>query len=232
MNYIKDNLNEIEKRIEDACQRSGRSRDEITLIAVSKTVEADVMNASIEFGVNAFGENKVQEIRRKFDDVKKGPKWHLIGHLQTNKVKYIIDKVAMIHSVDSLKLAEEINKRAKMNDLIMDVLIQVDVANEAQKFGCDLKDLKPLVEEMLKLENISIKGLMFIAPFVDNPEEVRVYFKEMKFLFDDLSKSFEHERFEMETLSMGMTGDFEVAIEEGATMIRVGTGIYGKRNYS
>jgi pyridoxal phosphate enzyme (YggS family) len=229
MKYIKSNLLEIENRISRALEKSNRSRDEITLISVSKTVEADVMNASIGFGVTDLGENRVQEIRRKFDDVDNA-NWHLIGHLQTNKVKYIIDKVCLIHSVDSLKLAEEINKRASQHNIVMPILIQVDMANEAQKFGIDTDQLKSLLNSIKELKSISVKGLMFIAPFVDNPEEVRIHFKAMKELFDEL-KSLESENIKMEELSMGMTGDFEVAIEEGATMIRVGTGIYGKRNY-
>ncbi|MBN2795468.1 MAG: YggS family pyridoxal phosphate-dependent enzyme [Clostridia bacterium] len=232
MDYLKINLDAINQKIVQACQRVGRSPEEITLIAVSKTVEADVMNASVEYGVQVFGENKVQEIRRKFPDVVSGPKWHLIGHLQSNKVKYIIDKVELIHSVDSFKLAEEINKRAGLENRLMDVLIQVDIAEETQKFGCDKDELYQLIKDILKLDHIRIKGLMFIAPFVDNPEEVRVYFKEMKQLFDQIKVEIKHDHLSMDTLSMGMTGDFEVAIEEGATMIRVGTGIFGKRNYS
>lgn len=228
MEYINENLKNIENRIQAACERAHRKREEITLIAVSKTVEADVMNASIDYGVTDLGENRVQEIRRKYDDVKSA-KWHLIGHLQSNKVKYIMDKVDLIHSVDSLKLAEEINKRAQGQNRVMPILIQVDAAEEVQKFGVGVDELKPLITSMLELENIVVKGLMFIAPFVDNPEEVRGYFKKMKKLFDSIDMS--HPRLQMEHLSMGMTGDFEVAIEEGATLIRVGTGIYGKRNY-
>lgn len=227
MEYIKENLSHVEERIEAACKRAGRSRDEITLISVSKTVEADVMNASIGYGVTDLGENRVQEIRRKYDDVKEA-KWHLIGHLQSNKVKYIMDKVSMIHSVDSFKLAEEISKRALDP---MPILIQVDMADEASKFGVSPDDVKDLIQQVLSLENISVQGLMFIAPFVDNPEEVRSYFKAMKTLFDDL-KVIDHPNMEFKHISMGMTGDFEVAIEEGATLIRVGTGIYGKRDYN
>lgn len=228
MEYISENLKHIEERINRACQRSGRKREEITLISVSKTVEADVMNASIDYGVTDLGENRVQEIRRKYDDVKTA-NWHLIGHLQSNKVKYIIDKVSLIHSVDSLKLAEEINKRAGGLGIKMPILIQVDAAEEAQKFGVSMSEVKGLITKLLEFENLIVQGLMFIAPFVDNPEEVRDYFKSVKNLFDSID--LEHPRLDMKHLSMGMTGDFEVAIEEGATLIRVGTGIYGKRNY-
>lgn len=232
MEYIKHNLDHIEERIQLACKKSGRTREMVQLIAVSKTVEADVMNASIGYGVTALGESKVQEIRRKYDDVEKGPIWHLIGHLQSNKVKYIIDKVGLIHSVDSLKLAEEISKRAVQNDLTMNVLIQVDVANETSKFGVELDAVIVLIKNILELDNIVVEGLMFIAPFVDNSEEVRTYFKEMKNLFDRVKEEIEHPRLNMKHLSMGMTNDFEVAIEEGATLLRVGTGIYGKRDYT
>lgn len=231
MEYIKENLDSIEERIQKACERAGRLRDEVQLIAVSKTVEADVMNASIDVGVTDLGENRVQEIRRKFDDVKPA-KWHLIGHLQTNKVKYIIDKVDLIHSVDSLKLAEEISKRAKSHHREMSILLQVDMAEEAQKFGMATEEVKDLLNQILELENIHVEGLMFIAPFVDDPEEVRDHFKSMKVLFDDIQRSMTHERLHMKHLSMGMTGDFEVAIEEGATLLRIGTGVYGKRNYT
>lgn len=231
MEYLKTNLEEVEKRIQNACDRVGRKRDEVTLIAVSKTVEADVMNASIEYGATDLGESRVQEIRRKYDDVKFPAHWHLIGHLQSNKVKYIIDKVALIHSVDSFKLAEEISKRATLASKTMSVLIQVDMAHEDSKFGVDKDDVLKLIESVLTLENINIEGLMFIAPFVDNPEDVRNHFKAMKVLFDDIKNSITHAQLDMKHLSMGMTNDFEVAIEEGATLLRVGTGIYGKRDY-
>ncbi len=231
MDYLKENLNEINKRIDEAVKRAGRSREDVTLIAVSKTVEADIMNASIEVGVTDLGENRVQEIQRKYDDVKKGVKWHLIGHLQRNKVKYIIDKVDLIHSVDSFRLAKEISDRAEKANRIMDILIQVDIAKEDSKFGVDENKVEELIKEILTLSNIKVKGLMFIAPFVYDPEEVRIYFKGMKDLFDRIKKNIKDDKLDMEHLSMGMTNDFEVAIEEGATLLRVGTGIYGKRNY-
>jgi pyridoxal phosphate enzyme (YggS family) len=231
MDYIKDNLEAVEERIAAACKRAGRDRSEVQLIAVSKTVEADVMNASIECGVTDLGENRVQEIRRKYDDVMEA-KWHLIGHLQSNKVKYIIDKVHLIHSVDSLKLAEEISKRAGQHEKKMPILLQVDMASEASKHGMAADDVKSLLLSILELEHLEVNGLMFIAPFVSDPEDVRGYFKQMKALFDDIKDNIKHERLEMKHLSMGMTGDFEVAIEEGATLLRVGTGVYGKRDYN
>ncbi len=231
MEYIKDNLAEIEQRIQAACDKAKRPREDVHLIAVSKTVEADVMNTSIDFGVTDLGESKVQEIRRKFDDVKPAH-WHLIGHLQSNKVKYIIDKVDLIHSVDSFKLAQEISKRAASHDKVMSILLQVDMASEESKFGMASEDVQRLIEQILTLDALSIEGLMFIAPYVPDSEDVREYFKKMKRLFDDIKEKMNHERLNMKHLSMGMTNDFEVAIEEGATLLRVGTGVYGKRNYN
>lgn len=231
MEYIKDNLAEIELRIQAACDNAKRPREDVHLIAVSKTVEADVMNTSIDFGVTDLGESKVQEIRRKFDDVKPAH-WHLIGHLQSNKVKYIIDKVDLIHSVDSFKLAQEISKRAASHDKVMSILLQVDMATEDTKFGMASEDVQHLIEQILTLDAVSIEGLMFIAPYVPDPEDVREYFKQMKRLFDDIKEKMNHERLNMKHLSMGMTNDFEVAIEEGATLLRVGTGVYGRRNYN
>lgn len=231
MDYLEENLNDIEIRIQNACEKAGRSRDEVQLIAVSKTVEADVMNASIDAGVTDLGESKVQEIRRKYDDVKDA-KWHLIGHLQTNKVKYIIDKVDLIHSVDSLKLAEAISKKAETHNKNMSILLQVDMAKETSKFGMASEDVTSLIENILMLPNLIVEGLMFIAPFAADPEEVRIYFKNMKRLFDEIQESMSHEQLKMKHLSMGMTNDFEVAIEEGATLLRVGTGVYGKRDYT
>lgn len=230
MDYLKENFEIIENKIKTACIKSNRKREEVQLISVSKTVEANVINASIDIGVTVIGENKVQEIRRKFDDVK-NVKWHLIGHLQTNKVKYIIDKVDMIHSVDSFKLAQEISKRASAIDVEMKILIQVDAANEESKFGVDKSELKELVNEISKLPNILINGLMFIAPFVSNSEDVRKYFSDMKDIFDEIKYNSSIDNIRMEHLSMGMTNDFEIAIEEGATLLRIGTGIYGRRIY-
>ncbi len=227
--YIRGNLEEIQGNIRSACEKSGRNPDEVTLVAVTKTVEADVMNAAIDLGVTIVGENRVQEIRRKFDDVKP-VSWHQIGHLQRNKVKYIADKVDMIHSVDSIRLAEEISDKAQKFGRTIDILIQVNVAGESQKFGIDDETLTEMLTEISKLEGIKVKGLMLIAPFADDPETVRPIFRRMKEIFDS-TKNSNYDNVEMKYLSMGMTGDYEVAIEEGANMVRIGSGIFGKRTY-
>ena len=192
----------------------------------------NVNNGNIDYGVVALGESKVQEIRRKYENVKDGVEWHLIGHLQTNKVKYIIDKVDIIHSVDSLRLAEEISKRATQHGKVIKVLVQVDAADEEAKFGMKKNEVENLVVEISKLPNVIVNGLMFIAPYVDNSENIRKYFVDMKEIFDEIKYNSNSENIQMEHLSMGMTNDFEIAIEEGATLIRVGTGIYGKRDYT
>jgi len=231
MEYLVHNLKDVNERIDEACKKAGRETQEITLIAVSKTVESDVINESITKGVTDIGENKVQEIIRKYDDID-NVKWHLIGHLQTNKVKYIIDKVDMIHSVDSEKLAVEIDKRAKKADRIIDILLQVNVADEDSKFGIQSKNVEGLVSKLSTLENVRIKGLMTIAPFYENPEDLRKYFRELREIFDNLKYNNKYTNVDMQHLSMGMTNDFEVAIQEGATMLRIGTGIYGRRDYA
>ncbi|MBN2897199.1 MAG: YggS family pyridoxal phosphate-dependent enzyme [Clostridia bacterium] len=231
MEYLKINLEEINANIERACARAGRSRDEVTLIGVTKTIDEPAINASIQYGVTDIAENKVQEITRKYDNIHKGVKWHLIGHLQTNKVKYIIDKVDLIHSLDSFKLAEEIDKRAAQHGKVMEVLIQINVVDEESKFGIPRSEVMSLLEEVSKLQHIKVAGLMNIAPFYDDPEMARRDFKVMKQLFDTL-KDTTFDNVEMKYLSMGMTGDYEVAVEEGANLLRVGTGIYGARDYS
>ena len=191
----------------------------------------DEINEAIDCGITDIGENKVQEIMDKYEHVKP-VRWHLIGHLQTNKVKYIIDKVSMIHSVDSLKLAQEINKRAQQHNLTMDILIQVNSAEEESKFGITTEETGQLIRDILdSCENIRIRGLMCIAPFEENPEDVRVYFAEVKKLYDEYGKM-EHPHLDFKYLSMGMSGDFHVAIEEGSNLIRVGTSIFGARDYS
>jgi hypothetical protein len=227
--YIKENLDEIKKNIERACQKNGRNPEEITLVAVTKTIEPDAMNAAIDYGVSVIGENRVQEIRRKFDDVK-SVSWHQIGHLQRNKVKYIADKVDMIHSVDSVKLAKEISNKAKSHDRTIDILIQVNVAGESQKFGIDEDELEKVIQEVAHFENIQVKGLMLIAPFAENPETVRPIFRRMKEIFDS-TKNSNYDNVDMDYLSMGMSGDYVVAVEEGANMVRIGSGIFGARTY-
>ena len=225
---LKENLSEVEERIQAACERAGRKRDEVTLIAVSKTKPPHMLQEAYDLGVRVFGENKVQEIREKYEILPQDIQWHMIGHLQTNKVKYIIDKVKLIHSVDSLKLGETIEKEAAKQNRIMDILLEVNVAQESSKFGLKTEEVIPLMEKFSQLPHLRVKGLMTIAPFVENPEENRKHFKKLYQLYVDI-KSKNIDNGTMSVLSMGMTGDFEVAVEEGATMIRVGTGIFGSR---
>ncbi len=227
---IKHNLEKVERLIADAAIKAGRDPFEVKLIAVSKTKPAADINEAIRWGVTDIGENKVQEVMDKYESVDP-VNWHFIGHLQRNKVKYIIDKVAMIHSVDSLKLAKEIDFRASNAGLTMDVLIQINTAGEENKYGITFADAPALVGEILKeCNSVHIKGLMSVVPIAEDPEEVSVYFKKTKELFDKLNNEMSHDRLRMEHLSMGMTHDFEVAIREGSTMVRVGTAIFGERN--
>lgn len=227
---LKENLKNVEANIQAACDRSGRNRDEVTLIAVSKTKPVEMLQEIYDAGIRDFGENKVQELCDKIEKMPSDIKWHMIGHLQRNKVKYIVGKVELIHSVDSYRLAEEINIQAKKQGVIVPILVEVNIAHEESKFGISEEDAILLVKEIAELENIRIMGLMTIAPYVENPEDNRLYFRKIKELSVDIdSKNIDN--VSMKILSMGMTGDYEVAIEEGATMVRVGTGIFGKRNY-
>ena len=227
---IQEKLNAVETKIEAACRRSGRERQSVKLIAVSKTKPVSMLQEAYDLGCRDFGENKVQELVEKYDRLPKDIRWHMIGHLQRNKVKYIVDKVYMIHSVDSLRLAEEISKEAVKKNVTVSVLVEVNVADEASKFGVSAAEAPALVEQIAKLPHILVKGLMTIAPYVDDPEENRLYFAKLKQIYVDIiHKSIDNVC--MEELSMGMTGDYEVAIEEGATYIRVGTGIFGERRY-
>lgn len=227
---LKDNLKTVEEHVQEACKRAGRSREEVTLIAVSKTKPLEMLQEIYGEGVRDFGENKVQELCDKIEQLPSDIRWHMIGHLQRNKVKYIVGKVALIHSVDTYRLAEEINIQAKKRGIIVPILVEVNIAGEKTKFGTTAEDAMLLVEEISKLENVRIKGLMTIAPFVENPEDNRLYFRKIKQLSVDITNK-NIDNVSMEILSMGMTGDYEVAIEEGATMVRVGTGIFGARNY-
>lgn len=227
---LKENLAVVEQNICDACKRAGRAREEVTLIAVSKTKPVDMLQEVYDTGIRYFGENKVQELCGKIDELPGDIKWHMIGHLQRNKVKYIIDKVDLIHSVDTYRLAEEINIQAKKKNIIVPILVEVNIAGEESKFGTSEEDAILLVEEISKLENIRIKGLMTIAPYVVDSEENRAFFRKIKQLSVDITNKNIH-NVSMEILSMGMTGDYAVAIEEGATMVRVGTGIFGERVY-
>lgn len=228
---IQSAVDRIKQRIEEACLRVERDPNEIILIGVTKTVEADVMNEAIEAGILHFGENRVQEVLRKRPDIKGSVQWHLIGHLQTNKVKQIIDQVDLIHSVDSLRLLEEIRLRSLALGKEAQILIQLNIAEEKQKFGIESESLELLLQNVAQNSGVKINGIMTIAPFTDDPEDVRIVFKEMKVIFDAI-KQRKLNNVEMKYLSMGMTGDFEVAIEEGANMIRVGTGIFGARTYN
>ena len=227
---ISDNLRIVEKNISAACKRSGRARSDVTLIAVSKTKPVEMLQEAYDLGCRDFGENKVQELLDKYDKMPKDIRWHMIGHLQRNKVKYIVDKVYMIHSVDSVRLAEEISKEAVKKNVTVAVLVEINVADEESKFGVSVDEAVALVENISKLPNIVVKGLMTIAPYVENSEENRLYFAKLNQIYVDIIHKNIDNIF-MEELSMGMTGDYEVAIEEGATYIRVGTGIFGERQY-
>ena len=227
---VAENLAQVQKNINESCNKINRDPNEVTLIAVSKTKPVEMLKEAYDAGARVFGENKVQEIVDKYDQMPSDVKWHMIGHLQRNKVKYLMGKVVLIHSVDSLRLAEQIEHEAAKADIVMPVLIEVNVAEEESKFGTTSEAAMQLVEAVSKLPHIKIRGLMTIAPFTDNPEDNRIYFRKLKQLSVDI-KSKNIDNVDMDELSMGMTGDYEVAIEEGATMVRVGTGIFGKRNY-
>ena len=209
----------------------GRAPSEITLVAVSKTKPVSMLQEAYDAGARVFGENKVQEIMDKYDQLPSDIQWHMIGHLQRNKVKYIIDKVAMIHSVDSLRLAQTIEQEAAKKELVMPILLEVNVAEEDTKFGLKVEEVLPLLEQISSFSHIQVKGLMTIAPFVENPEENREVFRTLKKLSVDISAK-NINNVTMSVLSMGMTGDYQVAVQEGSTMVRVGTGIFGERNYA
>ncbi len=216
--------------MEEACRVSGRSPEEVSLIAVSKTKPVPMLQEAYDAGCRDFGENKVQEIMDKIDKLPSDIRWHMIGHLQTNKVKYIVGKVFLIHSVDSLHLAEAISKEAVKQNAMVNILIEVNVAKEDTKYGAMAEDTVSLVEKIALLPGICVKGLMTIAPYVENPQENRQYFVKLRQLAVDI-KSKNIDNVHMDILSMGMTGDYMVAIEEGATYVRVGTGIFGERQY-
>lgn len=231
MEDIRGNLGIINEQIKLCAEKCGRKAEDVLLCAVSKTRTPEEINIAIDAGVTDIGENKVQEIMDKFDAVKP-VKWHMIGHLQTNKVKYIIDKVSMIHSVDSYKLAAEINKRAAQHNIVMDILIQVNSAEEESKFGITTSETEALIKEILDTcENIRIKGLMCIAPYADDPEDIKIYFEDVKKQYDEFGK-IDHPMLDFKYLSMGMSHDFPVAIEAGSNLVRVGSAIFGERNYN
>lgn len=225
---IKENLEEVREKIRQACQRSGRREEDVTLISVSKTKPVEVLREAYEAGSRDFGENRVQEIMEKYGQMPEDVRWHMIGHLQKNKVRQVIDKAVLIHSVDTVELAEQIEKDAAKRDLTVDILLEVNVAEEESKFGFRTEEVEAAVMKIKEFPHVHIKGLMTIAPFVSNSEDNREVFKKLYQLYVDI-RSKNIDNVNMSVLSMGMTGDYEVAVEEGATMIRVGTGIFGAR---
>lgn len=227
---VKENLLDIERRIQEACDRSHRDRSEVTLIAVSKTKPVSMIEEAMGCGIVDFGENKPQELRDKYEVLPKHLRWHMIGNLQRNKVKYIIDKAVMIHSLGSLELAETIEKEAVKHELVMPVLVEVNVAKEASKGGIMPEDAENFIREAALFPHLRIKGLMTIAPVVERPEDNRWVFHALRNLAVDIGRQ-NIDNVAMSELSMGMTGDFETAVEEGATYVRVGTGIFGERDY-
>ena len=228
---IRENIEHVENTIDEACRQSGRNRSEVTLIAVSKTKPVEMLKAAYETGCREVGENKVQDLVDKYEVLPKDIRSHMIGHLQRNKVKYIVDKVYLIHSVDSLRLAEEISKEAAKKNVDVNILVEVNVAGEETKFGTGCEEAKQLVRDIAQLPHVHIQGLMTIAPYVENSEENRIYFQQLKKLSVDISSE-NIDNVSMKVLSMGMTGDYAVAVSEGATYVRVGTGIFGERNYA
>lgn len=227
---VKENIAAVRQRIEEACRRAGRDTQSVTLIAVSKTKPIPMIEEAYEAGSRDFGENKAQDMRDKHDAMKEDIRWHFIGHLQTNKIKYVVGRAYMIHSLDSLHLAQAIEAECVKKDVHIPVLIEVNAAAEESKFGVTPEETETLIREVSRLPHLQVSGLMTIAPFVENPEENRQYFRKLHDLYIDIqSKSIDNVN--MSVLSMGMTGDFEIAIEEGATHVRVGTGIFGERNY-
>ena len=227
---VKENLSIVEQNIQKACARSGRDRSEVQLIAVSKTKPVEMLKEAYDCQIRDFGENKPQEIREKFPQLPEDIRWHMIGHLQRNKIKYIIDKVCMIHSIESVRLAEAVSEEAAKHGRVIPVLVEVNMAGEETKFGIRPEETEDFIREISLLPNIQVNGLMTIAPYTEHAEDNRIYFRNLKKLYVDIKEK-NIDNVVMSNLSMGMTGDYEVAIEEGATMVRVGTGIFGERFY-
>ena len=227
---ITENLEQVRKNIDEACRMAGRDPKEVTWIAVSKTKPVSMLKEAYDAGARCFGENKVQEIMDKHPQLPEDIQWHMIGHLQRNKVKYIVDKVSMIHSVDSLRLAQTIEQEAAKHNVCVPVLLEVNVAQEESKFGLKMDEVLPLIETIADFPHIKVQGLMTIAPYVENAEDNRDFFRQLKKLSVDIEAK-NINNVSMSVLSMGMTGDYQVAVQEGATMVRVGTGIFGERNY-
>jgi pyridoxal phosphate enzyme (YggS family) len=230
IDLVRENLKEVNNRILAACKRAERNPEEVTLIAVSKTKPAVMISEAYSAGVRDFGENKVQELCEKHLTLPEDIRWHMIGHLQRNKVKQVIDKTVLIHSVDSIRLAEQIEEEAARKNLIVDILLEVNVAEEESKYGFKLGETESAIRRIASLPHVKIKGLMTIAPFVEKSEENRPVFKKLRQFYVDM-QSKNVDNVSMNMLSMGMTGDYEIAIEEGATLVRVGTGIFGTRYY-
>lgn len=227
---IGENLKTVEEAIDSSCRKASRGRDEVTLVAVSKTMPLSMLMEAYREGIRDFGENKVQELMDKIPHMPPDVRWHMIGHLQRNKVKYIVGRVSLIHSVDSFRLAEEISREAVRKGVAADILVEVNVAAEESKFGIAAEEACGLVEAIAKLPAICVKGLMTIAPYTEIPEDNRHYFRRLKQLSVDIERK-NIDNVSMAVLSMGMTGDFPIAIEEGATCVRIGTGIFGRRDY-
>ena len=227
---VKENLKEVEEKIRQACLRSGRDPKEVTLIAVSKTKPVSMIEEAYAQGIRNFGENKPQELKEKDMILPDDIYWHMIGHLQRNKIKYVLERAKLIHSVDSVRLAEAIEEEAAKRELTVPILLEVNIAREASKFGLLQEEIFDALEVISKLPHLRVEGLMTIAPFVENAEENRIHFKNLRKLSVDIEQK-NIDNVNMCNLSMGMTGDYEIAIEEGATMVRVGTGIFGERSY-
>ena len=228
---IKENLTMVQENIRAACKRAGRKETEVTLIAVSKTKPLSMIEEAYAAGMREFGENKPQEMRDKAKAFSEPVHWHMIGSLQSNKIKYVTGTACMIHSVDSVSLAATIEKEAAKKELVMDILLEVNVAEEASKHGFSISEVLPAVQNISKMSHLQIRGLMTVAPYTENAEENRIYFRKMKELLVDINAK-NIDNVYMDSLSMGMSSDYEVAIEEGATMVRIGTGIFGERDYS
>ena len=225
---ISENLSIVRENIKRSAREAGREPEEVTLIAVSKTKPAAMIEEAYACGCRDFGENRVQELCEKYEVLPKDIRWHLIGHLQRNKVKYIVDKVCLIHSVDSLRLAEEIQREAEKRQTDVNVLIEVNMAGEESKFGVSPREAESLVREVAKLPNVHIQGLMTIAPVVERPEDNAIHFSNLRQLSVDITEK-NIDNVNMSVLSMGMTGDYEQAVKDGATYVRVGTGVFGER---
>lgn len=228
---INQNISKVRENIVKACEKAGRNPEEVTIIAVSKTKPVSAIEEALLSGTLDYGENKVQELCDKYDVLPKNIRWHMIGHLQRNKVKYLVGKTYLVHSVDSLRLAEQIEKEFAKHNQVCDILVEVNIAQEESKFGINAKETEELIRKIAKFEHVRIKGLMTIAPYTEDPESNRDYFREIKKLSVDIRDK-NIDNVSMDVLSMGMTGDYMVAVEEGATMVRVGTGIFGERNYN